>query len=303
MKKYFLYMLLAALPLAFTACSDDDDDNNSEAAPELPVPANDDVAAKINFAKTPAEQSAGIDFIEFTETGKTIIKFKETSDVIEPNRLSVNLQKYLNGTYTVVKGSDYRTYTVVINGNYYATVKIFLNGTTFNTIYMEFYNERSFSTSAFELINKKIEQTATTKLCREWTVSSARLRAKGELTYAKDFSGAADMTAIWEYAKSKDSDFDMEKPSQNKIVSGIIFTKSGTFAILYLNDENDYGTWDWADVKNGKLAYTWMEDGMGSKFEKGTATFDVRKGQYAITLDTDVESNKNYELELTFYLK
>ena len=160
------------------------------------------------------------------------------------------------------------------------------------------------------VIAEKVATDAiSTKLCREWTVVSTRLRHKDGVTAVKQFDNpaeAASLNAILDYAKTVATI--TEELDEGTVITSIEFTSDGKFCFFFENGNHYIGKWSWADLNNGYLDYEWNDEEMGNKFMKdGQAIFDVRSykkvNYYVLTLTAQIEEkDKTYKVELSFYL-
>lgn len=307
MKKNLLLIAFAAvLPFVFAACSAEDD--GAPAAPKLDTPTYTSSAVKLDMAASSASPYSSI---EFTESGRAIIK--KNAVVTAKKRVikqDTENDEYIFATYTVADG----VYVVTLNGTALFTLTID-NQTGSSranvSIKMDGSDEEINVTAIVEAVQTAANDETTANLCRTWKVQSCRLRHQGSVTAAKRFDDGCNLNEILEYAKTK-AKFD-ETLENDYVVKDVTFTTSGSFVITYENGRIDMGDWRWTDEKTGAIHYDWEGEDMGTNFESGDATFDVRAGKYTLTLKAIIDKNgkkvenrpindDDYEIELSLYL-
>lgn len=283
-KKFFYVMCMALTSMAFVACGGDDEPE-PEKAPTLKTPAYAEQASSLTIA----DAKAPYKYIEFTESGRAVLQLNVNPEV--KTRDVVDIVSYIAGTFAwdgnkyTIYGPDKKVICTVQTAKLGNKVSIRIempDGTVFE-------GEGTVATKA--------SSDATNTISRSWKVTETVLTYEAEATGGKKFTGC-NLNEILAYAQRKGT-FN-ETLSTNKVVTEIVFTRSGSFFIFYANEENDYGTWNWQDATKGTLSYRWREANMGNKFESGVATFDVRKGQYCLTLKADTDAGD--KVSMTCYL-
>ena len=283
-KKFFYVMCMALTSMAFVACGGDDEPE-PEKAPTLKTPAFAEQASSLTIA----DANAPYKYIEFTESGRAVLQLNVNPEV--KTRDVVDIVSYIAGTFAwdgnkyTIYGPDKKVICTVQTAKLGNKVSIRIempDGTVFE-------GEGTVAT--------KTSSDATNTISRSWKVTETVLTYEAEATGGKKFTGC-NLNEILAYAQRKGT-FN-ETLSTNKVVTEIVFTRSGSFFIFYANEENDYGTWNWQDATKGTLSYRWREANMGNKFESGVATFDVRKGQYCLTLKADTDAGD--KVSMTCYL-
>ena len=283
-KKFFYVMCMALTSMAFVACGGDDEPE-PEKAPTLKTPAFAEQASSLTIA----DANAPYKYIEFTESCRAVLQLNVNPEV--KTRDVVDIVSYIAGTFAwdgnkyTIYGPDKKVICTVQTAKLGNKVSIRIempDGTVFE-------GEGTVATKA--------SSDATNTISRSWKVTETVLTYEAEATGGKKFTGC-NLNEILAYAQRKGT-FN-ETLSTNKVVTEIVFTRSGSFFIFYANEENDYGTWNWQDATKGTLSYRWREANMGNKFESGVATFDVRKGQYCLTLKADTDAGD--KVSMTCYL-
>lgn len=290
MKKTFFYaMMMVLTAMTFTACGDDEPEPAK--APTLKTQTYTEQAASISLSS----QAAPYSYMEFTEGGRAVLKLRKVSSFVK-SRAQEDLLDYIAGTFAW-DGNKYTIYDT--GGKIICTVQTAKLSSGKVSVHIEMPDGQEFDGEG--TLASKSSASATTDIARSWKVTSTRIRHEGAVTGARDFQGC-DLNEILNYAKGKATI--NESFTANKKVTEVVLTRSGSFFIFYANDENDYGTWQWRNAQEGTISYKWREADMGNKFESGTATFDVRKGQYALTLSADIDddSKGEYNISITFYL-
>lgn len=311
MKKYFLYALLAALPIAFISCNDDDDDNGGKEPAALKKElAQESKAVDLNFASEKVEQegeqeeqeaegqqSLPFDRLILDETGHAIGTPKE-AQVIDAAKTRGGGSDVFVGTYTTEdntyivfdeKGDEYFRLVIVPKGEgNLVSVTVTLKG------------QAPFTQAAEQ--GEKIETDFTKTLCRIWKVKASRLRHKKTVAAVKQFSGC-NLNEILEYAKTQAEINEDLGGVENYVVDNIIFTRSGSFVILFKNGKHYVGTW-----KKGSgdtFTYGWDSEDMGNKFMAGDALFNILEGYYCVTLSAKIDDDMKegtYYVELSLFL-
>lgn len=286
MSKKLLFVLgMALTAMSFVACGGDDEPEPAK-APVLKNPTYAEQAASLSISDLTAPYS----YIELTESGRAVLQLRRTVNEVKA-RQPEDVADYIAGTFAW-DGNKYTIYGT--DGKVICTVQTAKTGNKVS-INIEMPDGTSYEVSG--TMASKSSASTTTDIARSWKVTETMLTYEAEATGGKKFTGC-DLNEILEYAKRKGT-FN-ETLSTNKKVTEIVFTRSGAFFIFYANDENDYGTWQWQNASQGTISYRWREADMGNKFESGVATFDVRKGQYALTLKADTDAGD--KVSMTCYL-
>lgn len=286
MSKKLLFVLgMALTAMSFVACGGDDEPEPAK-APVLKNPTYAEQAASLSIS----DLTAPYIYIELTESGRAVLQLRRTVNEVKALQPE-DVADYIAGTFAW-DGNKYTIYGT--DGKVICTVQTAKTGNKVS-INIEMPDGTSYEVSG--TMASKSSASTTTDIARSWKVTETMLTYEAEATGGKKFTGC-DLNEILEYAKRKGT-FN-ETLSTNKKVTEIVFTRSGAFFIFYANDENDYGTWQWQNASQGTISYRWREADMGNKFESGVATFDVRKGQYALTLKADTDAGD--KVSMTCYL-
>ncbi len=305
MKKVSLFLSMLAISLAFVACSPDGNDVGTPKAPELSPVTQEPLSLVIRDSSSPFQS------VVFAESGRAIIrlanssmqaKTRDASEEEGGDQYVIGTYQVNGNTYTVYdeKNSPYCTVELVDKTGSRIAVKIRMkSGSEVDNVE---YNGQA------EVVEKVASDEITGKLCREWVISSTRLRHRGGVIAGKHFDNpleAASFNTILQYAKTIatiNEDF-----ADDMTVTSIEFTADGTFCIFFANGKHYIGKWSWTNSKNGYLHYSWNDNSMGNKFENGEAVFDVRQyktvGYYTLTLGAEIEDGGTlYNVELSFFM-
>ena len=304
MKKNFFYMmLLAALPMAFVACSSDDDEETPK-APELETPAYIEQSVKLQFSETdPVVLPNGLmlDAIDLTDAGTAIFTMHAQDADVKATRANSPIAfVYYTGTFQFSSGLYLITLKKVPDELKQVALSI-TNTAAMKAIFKITLNNAEVINGQADVCKKIPADEATKTIVGKWNVKMTRIRHTGDVTGVKDFEGC-NLNQILDYAKSK-AQFD-ETLSANKVVTSVEFTTNRTFYIFYENGDNDFGTWDWVNEQKGSLSYQWNEEDMGNRFMDGEGVFDIRDGFYCLTLSANVDTDdgKDYDISSTWFL-
>ena len=325
MKKNFLFLSVLAVAMAFTACSTDGDDVSvtnesatSSSAPALSTITTEPLTLKFDAADAPFKE------VSLTETHKAIITLRSVSAAAKSRaggEAEGEKDEYIVGTYTfdgtknsyLVKdeaGKDYCTLEVTDKETgKKKTVKIHLmSGSEMEEFAKEFEAEE---------VEKLASDDITSRLCREWTVVTTRIRhhsgEKEKVDATKVFErengeDPASLNEILDYAKTVATI--NEELDEGTVITSIEFIGDGKFCFFFKNGNHYIGKWHWDERSKGYLNYEWDDkENMGNKFMKdGQAIFDVRPWKtvkyYVLTIAATIEEKDNtYKVDLSFYMK
>lgn len=335
MKKNFLYLAMAFMAFAFTACSDDDDNGSSkkddtEIKGEVKLldtkSLKHEGEGKDITLKSEIDENVPFDRLILTEDGKAVIEnlnVPKIPQAMAKNRASYETENLFLGIYET---TDYGYLIYDYDKNPYCYIVVVDKDDTSN---LQLYGIKMADPNDLITEREKLmedmklydgeetitlidESEYTKKLCRTWNISSTRLRhyafsnGKSAVVKVWDAPAASNLNTILDYAQSKaniDESFD-----PNMILTDLIFTRTGNIIMFFENGDYYVGKWSWENRAQGVLKYNWDDLGMGNKFENGHATFDVRtykkKEWYVLTLGADiVNKDDTYKIQLSFYLE
>lgn len=324
MKKYFIYLALAAMTtLCLTACnSDDEDDKVVPVEPiNLPVPSTASQAIHYELAEAliPISTTSGniddacaLKAIDITENCKMLLEFIQKDGsltYIFDNCTCINNVYTLNsdkvkGTITLKENpaaTRANEVTLVVN-----IVVTFPNGETVT------YGD---SSAAGTPNNDLTSEQVLDYLCRTWNVDGAILDLKSQKKNIKAYEvfdsnadGYFDLRQIREEAELQEVDLsDKEKEEFERTVKTLTITRSGRLIIEYTDHENDVADWEWADDSQTTLTIKLNGEDMGNKFisdgSRITFAFNGNRCNLKLHTNVDDESNNDWEVALTLMLK
>lgn len=290
-KTTFLAIFIASAALFSTSCGSDNDSNEpGSGAGDLsqltePKYADDAVKYAINSDKT------DIGSIEFTESGRYIIIKSWAMPSNAPKHAKKSMLKaaagsrydsnspYITGTYTKVGDSEYILEgfgSVVITGTSSNAVELLVSPADGEPYSVGAQQEDAINDNSAE----------TLALCRSWNPTQFRARVSVNGKICADESGPYKdlykierrIDQILEQLGGYDDDDDEEEYalddddySDEAIATEVIFTRSGSYAVLFDNGELDVRLWKWLSrtTDNLSLIYSWRVDGFSDPEESG----------------------------------
>ncbi len=282
MKKTFFFMaaLLFASMSTFTltSCGDDDDNEIKENSDPGAVY---NTLATVTLAETPfantarkltVEDNSEVKSIEITENGNCIIEIAGASAA---TRASV-ATNYIFGTAKLDASGN----IIATAGNYsisipmFQALKVVINGQDVKV------KEEASDIKA---------SSKTNHLCRTWTPVKyhAYITSGGKVYFNEDnYTNINDLQKVlFKYilgSTPKDSDYIIKNN-----IDYIIFSKAGSFAMVYNNGESENKTWNWLD-EDGNLT---ILNADGGKFINATTKFSGNTMYLLIDVDINVKSD------------
>lgn len=285
MKNSLLLMALAAMTLTLASCSKDDDNGNSNDTPPaqtIPVPPYKDDAVKLSLPDNNISVGglrANVTALELGEGGTYIVTYTPVATTRAADGTGYKTGKYTksNNSYNLAGFA-----TVTINGK---------SGSTY-TIVVKTTDGVSTELNATAATGGVATGAMTDNLCRTWTIENTRLTLEVEgITAGRDFPGTCNLNAIIAYAKDRGMEIN-DEVEENSVVTGITFSRAGTFLISYMNGKNDVGKWNWASQASGTISYGWNDPGMGNSLENGEATVAFDGSKCKLTLGATIDGHK-----------
>jgi hypothetical protein len=315
-KSLFFYAMAACVAISNVSCGGDDD--LSGLPPEgtvltLPVPETASQAAAYVFETNTAnavKAEAGdiiLKGINFTESGKAVIevlsngsaKFVTYNAVLD------------NGAYTLTDDSGKKIGTVTDNT---------LRGTTGTSLNIEItitvpgIGVITFRPESPAAVQKVVETiaatTATTNVCRTWTVAQMNITLDGEVDLAMT-ENSGNLKRFADEAQKQGANLtDDEMAQLNKTFKGISLDKNGLFAIEYYENSDkivssEACSWSWTN-EAAQMLQLKMRDGsdFGNKFltDKTAIKVDFNPTGATFTLNTEIKGSKNYKATLTIVM-
>lgn len=285
MKNSLLLMALAAMTLTLASCSKDDDNGNSNDTPPaqtITAPPYKDDAVKLSLPDNNISVGglkANVTALELGEGGTYIVTYTPVATTRAADGTGYKTGKYTksNNSYNLAGFA-----TVTINGK---------SGSTY-TIVVKTTDGVSTELNATAATGGVATGAMTDNLCRTWTIENTRLTMEVEgITAGRDFPGTCNLNAIIAYAKDRGMEIN-DEVEENSVVTGITFSRAGTFLISYMNGKNDVGKWNWASQASGTISYGWNDPDMGNSLENGEATVAFDGSKCKLTLGATIDGHK-----------
>ena len=257
MKARKFFVLAGALLLAFaglTSCNKDDIGKDG-----------DRMVGKYEIK----DASSPIKSIELTSDGEYIVT-KNPAVTKADDDLDLN-DVWAYGKFTFVNGA------YVLQG--FGQIIINLLGDSEATISIDSGGWDPFTVDAH--IASTVQETKINKaLCRHWVFEKTHFSlAYNDLTFL-DFELAGCNFSRW----LQDSGDQNANEDLDEECTGLIFTESGTYAVVYDNGKINVGSWSWENTENGSLKCEWSTQ-YQSFFKdyrfQGSLVVDVEEGDPA----------------------
>lgn len=312
MKKLFYSMLLpvvACFGFAMTSCSDDDDKGG---IPDLPTPEYESSSAKYEMNSGSPYRS-----IEFTASGQYVIVANSHSYYSAAPAAKVKKQTAVgtamaSGMFRTPDRSVSRAYfDGIYYGNYTKTGDNQYNLQGFGTITVNTSGDNAYSLtvttssgsqtlSAVKAVADK-DSDRTNALCRTWNFDKINLKVW--LNGSKKYDKTVAANKFNEFLE----DWGEDGWDEDEIPRQVIFTKSGTYMVLYgLNDYSDnsldISTWCWENESKGILRYSWNFDSLNDPDSSGLITTAFSGKNMTIVEDfEEVEDGYKVRVKATYY--
>ena len=317
-KGVFMMLALLAAGVMVSCSSDDDDDYKAPSNFEKPKYEAD--AAKFMVTSASSEYKS----VELTEAGNFIIRLNAggnyapeaaspvarllkknmlvspgselKSEVAETRAGTVVWSDIIYGKYTKTGDNEY-----TLDG--YGTLTVTQDGGSAYSLRIEKTNGETFDLEA----NKAGTPEAgsmTDNICRTWDIKGFRyyIRMNGK-TYFDETSPTMEglYNKIKEWMQANDPDYSDEDYEDMLIdvPQQIVFSKSGTYMVLYTNNMLDVATWRWGNQDMGILEYSWNPDVFDDDFMSGSVKIEFKNNQLLIT-EGESESEDGFTLEAAF---
>ena len=289
---------MAAMPLAFTACSSSDDDSTIVITPSNSEFA--DEAKVLNFGNgIKLSETQLIKSMELTESGRYLIRIIETEGAQDvKTRAGSDAYTYLTGFYHILeKGKSYR-----LDG--FGDLTLDIQGSViYITIKLDNGHEISIEATPQDVMEAVTVSDGTKNLCQYWKVKTTRLRLtnKKGLKLARDFAGC-NLREIKKYIE-ENSDCRVKETFDTKAqLTHMTFDKYKTYQLDY-TDGIDVGTWNWVKESDGTLRYAWEGREMNS-FEAGNGIVVFKSATSCwLTVDAVIDTDGvDYDVTLTYML-
>lgn len=299
MKKYLLSfavlgMLFAASTL--TSCSDDDGDGGN-----LDTPKFEAEAAKYDITTPGARYNS----IELTASGNYIVTSDQMNASYAPAANNAVERKSITSIFNnpqpksraAFAGIIYGKYTKVADNEYYlegfGTIKITSNGGNSFDLDITTTNGNKVVLGA-NRDNMYGESEMTNKLCRTWEMNKISIKAwyNGRQIFNKTYSKSQFDNIV----------IDGEEIEIEEYPENVIFTKSGTYMVLYDDGTLAVSTWRWGNESKGVLNYSW-DYNWDDPDLSGNVTLSFAGNQlYIYEIDEETEDGETYKTEFGYYL-
>ena len=260
MKKIKLLAMAVAMMFTatcFTACGSDDDGEGIGNI-DLPTPQYEQVSGKyeITQAGSPYES------IELGASGNYVVTRSYGGYSLAPKaegrtRMAL-LAKRGTTRSTEYDGIIYGTFTSLGGGKYdlegFGTIKLEYSGD--NVTGIEVTTNGTTTNYAAEKTPTMSNDDITNALCRTWKIERIR-----DVYYDKETGKTDDITVTPENPGEEGYDMPVE----------VLWSKSGTYLISYLDNSIGLAEWKWRDRSKGTMYYAWDGDWTG---DYATITFD-----------------------------
>ena len=260
MKKIKLLAMAVAMMFTatcFTACGSDDDGEGIGNI-DLPTPQYEQVSGKyeITQAGSPYES------IELGASGNYVVTRSYGGYSLAPKaegrtRMAL-LAKRGTTRSTEYDGIIYGTFTSLGGGKYdlegFGTIKLEYSGD--NVTGIEVTTNGTTTNYAAEKAPTMSNDDITNALCRTWKIERIR-----DVYYDKETGKTDDITVTPDNPGEEGYDMPVE----------VLWSKSGTYLISYLDNSIGLAEWKWRDRSKGTMYYAWDGDWTG---DYATITFD-----------------------------
>lgn len=297
--KYFMFAALAACTM--TACSsDDDDDEGGSGAGNFDTPKYEDCAAKYVVN----DDNSDYQSIELTASGNYIINLNETDNgpVAAPKAGTAKTVKIaghevkLPGMLTkagmagtrseyVYSNIAYGTYTKTGDDSYtlhgFGTVTVTRDAQGHPTSLTITRNDGAPEAVHVTEQNADLNSAMSNSLCRTWKLDGYRIVNKynGKTLFDITAKTVAELNQkLKEWMMNNSPEFDPSDWDSDEIVEDgsdveqVIFTKSGTYMVLYDGNQLAISTWKWENEAAGLLRYSWNPNNFYDEYESGEVT-------------------------------
>ena len=315
-----VYMMAAVLAACtMTACGSDD--GGGTPPPEFTTPAYEASAAKFDITDTDAPYSS----VELTAGGNYIIRLREITGSPEedpnvqpaPGRVS-----FAAGPGQVAEGTRATVWSNILYGKYtktgdneytlegYGKLTVTQKDGSAVSLHMVRTDGQEYTISGNKAGNTATGAN-TDMLCRTWNIVEMRsyARLNGNTLYDITAGSLSELVGkIVEWGKSMDDSFSEED------VSGLlgdipeprqfVFSKSGTYMVLYEGGQLAVSTWRWKDQNAGVMQYSWNPDTFNDAYIAGEVTTAFSGKRLEITeVKTDSEDGYSMQVGVVYILE
>lgn len=307
MKKHFAYLLLlsivAGLGFAMTSCSSDDDNGG---APALPTPAYEESSAKYDITSSGSAYRS----IELTASGNYIVTTTSASSYSISAQAASSVRSKIFASH---KSSVSRAYfDGLYYGTYTKTGENTYNLQGFGTITVNTVGDNAYSLSvntgsgeqtlsATKVVEDK-NSDKTNALCRTWNFAKYGLQiyVNGSKKFDKTVSAdnLKELYLALVNAGFEDEDWDDDWEDSDDMPKQVIFTKAGTYMVLYKDDTLDISTWAWENESKGTIRYSWDLDHMDYDYGIIHTSF---KGNTLLVTEDDEWTEDGFKVRCVYH--
>ncbi len=316
-KRYLnLAIITIIFGFGFTSCGDDNDDNNQQ----IETPKYEAQSAKYIVS----DQNSQIKSVEFTASGNYVITtnsyYSAPLKAIANNSNSTFFRK-VNNTFTMSRainsdGIIYGTYTINADGVYvldgFGTITVNPDGDSY------VLTVKTTDGTVLDLNTYKgdsiTDSSMTNKVCRTWNADSNRILIKvnGRTIFDKTAPQSQSsqlvnslMNTLKSYADDEDlddDDVDTEDLVQLlTMVKQVIFSKSGTYMVIYQDNTLAISTWKWQNESKGIASYSWDYDNPDNDWYSGLVNVQFDGAKLLIT-ESMIDAVDADDYDITFDL-
>lgn len=317
-RSMFLFCAMCAV-CSVTSCSSDGEDELTVDDSKFETPKYEAVAAKYEVS----DASSLYKSVELTASGNFIIRLNQSqagssssyssTAGVKPRMLvnrdcafSVAQTRAGVPEYTIWSDILYGTYTEIGESKYelagYGVLTVTDEGGNAYSLHIERTTGESYDLAA----NKAgVPENGdnTNMLCRTWDISSYHyfVRINGKDYISLDAPTLTELQEkLIDWAMKYDPEYtegDYEitlDPSMEP--EQIVFSKSGTYMVLYQNSMLAVSTWKWENQSTGRLLYSWNPDSFDATNLSGRVDVEFSDSQLRIT-EGESESEDGYSFE------
>lgn len=274
---------------AFASCSSDDDDDNGGQTLATPKYEEDAALFKIDDSNSPyssIELTAAGDYIVLPSTYINHAPAKPRFITKAAASRSVEI---IHGKYTKIDDNTYD-----LEG--FGTITVAMSGDSAASLDIELDNGRSFTLRA----EREVEQPdskMTNNLCRTWKITHFHLVIKVNNRKMFDKKVSIDhledlFKALAQMDPDYDGDYDDDDFDYSDYPEKVIFSKAGTYMVLYADNSLAISTWTWEKESKGLLRYSWDYDHLYDPDYSGVVTIAF-PGNNSMTLSESYSESED----------
>lgn len=299
------------MTLGFSACSSDDDSSGTG----LSTPAYESVSARYEITSAYSDISS----IELTASGNYIIveniNYYESAVKRSLTNFIPRWDAAVKTRATSSNGIIYGKFTKIGENEFelhgFGIVRISTENDNAVALEIEPDGGDTYVLMADKAdINSNSE--STNKLCRTWSITSLRIKMSydGKSIFDKEHKMneldkfTSDFINLIkkfdpEFDESDYSEEDFELFDEEAMPKEVVFSKAGTYMVIYTNESLAIAKWDWTNDEENEFRYSWNYSDMYDDYFAGTVKVGYRNNQLTIT-ESVSEDGEN--VSVTYYL-